>query len=69
MSPLNISATQSKAKRVQNVLNINFFHFIINEYLNTKMVTSFRGFGDGGMEHKSANTSVEATTFEGKIKL
>jgi hypothetical protein len=66
---LSISATQSKAKRVQKILNINFFHFIINEYLNTRMVTSLRGSGDGGMECKSTKTNVEALTYEGKIKL
>jgi hypothetical protein len=27
------------------------------------------GFGDGGMEHKFANTITEASTYEGKINL
>jgi hypothetical protein len=33
------------------------------------MNISTLGSGDGGMEHKFANVSVEALAYEGKIKL
>jgi hypothetical protein len=42
MSPFSTSAIYQREKKSKKVLNTNFSCFIINEYLNTKMVMSPR---------------------------
>ncbi len=60
-----------KAKKSPKIfLNIKFYLFITNEYLNTNMHGErVLGSRDGGMEQRSTDVSVKALAYEGKIKL